>query len=92
MDVASTPEVSFGGVAPPEGLQIWAGTSSCAEGELLWTSPPGGASWTSVCATLSPTTEVTYLTLVAYQSPDAGPAIAAGNLQADHMVAVAACP
>jgi hypothetical protein len=92
IDVASTPEATFGGTAPPEGLQIWGGTTSCAEGELLWSSPLGGASWTNDCATLSPTTEVTYLTLVAYQSSDAGPAIAAGNLQADHMVAVAACP
>jgi hypothetical protein len=92
LDIASTPESTFAGTAPPEGLQIWGGSSSCAEGELLWSSPLGGASWTHDCATLLPTTEVTYLTLVAYQAADAGPALALGNLQADHMVPVAVCP
>ncbi len=92
VDVGSTPEATFGVSAPPEGLQIWGGSTSCSEGELLWSSPLAGPTWTTYCATLTPTQDTTYLTLVAYQDPDAGVPLSLGNLQADHLVPVAACP
>jgi hypothetical protein len=87
VDMAYEPQDS----TAPSSLQIWGATSSCSLGALLWSSPPvTGTTWTTFCATLSPTQETTYLTLGA-----SVPSSVTGNtsgLYVDHMVPVAACP
>jgi hypothetical protein len=75
----------------PSSLEIWSGSSSCSLGELLWTSSPvTGTSWTTYCATLTPTQDATYLTFAA-----SVPMSVTGNtsgLYIDHLVPVAKCP
>lgn len=46
-------------------LEIWGGSNACDQAELLWASPvfnPQG--WNTYCATLTPSQEITSLTLV----------------------------
>jgi hypothetical protein len=87
MDMAYESEDS----TSPSSLQIWGGTSSCALGELLWSSPPvTSTTWKTYCATLTPTQDTPYLTLAA-----AVPSSLLGNtsgLYVDHLLPVAACP
>ncbi len=75
----------------PSSLQIWGAASSCALGELLWSSPPvTSTTWKTYCATLTPRQDTPYLTLAA-----AVPSSLLGNtsgLYVDHLVPVARCP
>jgi hypothetical protein len=82
LDMASQLADSFSAYAA---LQIWGSTSSCAQSELLWTSPVGGPGWKTYCATLAPTHETTYITLVPTSSADYW-------VDVDHLVPEAACP
>lgn len=47
-------------------VEIWGSSSSCAQEELLWTSPPVSALdvWTSFCATLTPSRNYQFVQLV----------------------------
>ncbi len=73
-------------VVPPW-LEIWGGSSSCASGERLWSSPMiSGAAWKTYCATLTPTRETGYLTFVL-----GAPAGQFAVLAVDHLVPVARC-
>jgi hypothetical protein len=85
LDLASLVDTTNGG--SPVVLEIWGATGSCAQGELLWTSATPMPSWQSYCATLTPTRDTTYLTLVPRFSTGLGSA-----LLLDHLVPVARCP
>jgi hypothetical protein len=69
----------------PTSLQILGGTTSCDMEETLWTSPVAGTTWTTYCATLTPTNDWSYLTLELA-------ATASAELFIDHIVPVASCP
>jgi hypothetical protein len=73
-----------------EQLQILGGTSACSKGQVLWTSPVSTPSWSTFCATFTPTVETTYLGLEGVVPSSAG--ATTGNLLVDHMVPVASCP
>jgi hypothetical protein len=75
--------------APAASLAILGTTSSCAPGNLLWSSPLTTASWQTYCATFTPVQETPYLGLGPVMQPDAG---ALAELLVDHIVPVAACP
>lgn len=98
MDLSAAPNsASFTGTASaqliPGSLQIWAGTSSCSEQDLLWTSPPLPVQpgWSTYCAALVPPRDATYLTLApSIDTTDASALI--GTVAVDHLVPVAACP
>jgi hypothetical protein len=70
-------------------LAILGTTSSCAPGNLLWSSPLTSGSWQTYCATFTPTQETPYLGLGPVALPDAGEF---AELLVDHIVPVAACP
>jgi hypothetical protein len=72
----------------PITFEIWGGSTSCSNGELLWTSPTGAPAWKTYCAMLAPTKETTYLTLRA----NAASVDSDGIVAADHLVPVARCP
>jgi hypothetical protein len=83
MDLAS-PTGNISGVTPGP-LTLFGGAASCAQGEALWTSPVPSATWSTYCATFTPTMDATYLSL---QSSGSGESYA----YVDHLVSVAACP
>ncbi len=69
----------------PTSLQILGGSSSCDMEETLWTSPVAGTSWSTFCATLTPTHDWSFITLELSAS-------ASAELFIDHLVPVASCP
>jgi hypothetical protein len=87
IDLASAQSIS---ISAASGLQIWGGSSSCAQSELLYSSPPTGQSWKTFCATLAPTQETTELTFTMFTQQDGGLPIP-GYLIADNLVPVASC-
>jgi hypothetical protein len=94
IDLTAYDGVDGGPEGPLETLQIWgAGGASCAESELLWTSPPiaSGSGWSTYCATLTPTEDTTYLSF-ASAVPTGSTGIPVDALCVDHLVPVAACP
>jgi hypothetical protein len=71
-------------------LEIFGASSSCTQGELLWTSPVAGTSWGTFCASFTPTQETSYLTLtLAAAANGTTPSCA---FFVDHLVPVASCP
>ncbi|MGH7438016.1 MAG: hypothetical protein ACRENE_20230 [Polyangiaceae bacterium] len=69
----------------PTSLQILGGNQSCDAEEILWTSPVAGTTWSTFCATLTPTHDWSFLTLDLT-------AMASATLFVDHIVPVASCP
>ena len=67
----------------PTSLEIIGGTTSCDMEETLWTSPVAGTTWTTFCATLTPTYDWSFVTLEL---------TASAELFIDHIVPVASCP
>ena len=81
---------------PPVFLEVFGATASCAEGELLWSSSPAGASWKTYCAVLTPTHDATYARIqaqVVNPIEDGGltPAGDYSPLYVDHIVPVPSC-
>jgi hypothetical protein len=60
--------------APAPVLQIFGGTTACAQSDLLWTSPPitNQDSWTEDCASFVATQAVSYLSIVPSYPSSAG--------------------
>src|SRR6185312_6518833 len=93
VDLAS-PSNTDGGLntagAVPASLQIFGGSTSCSQADLLWTSSAAPPTWTTFCASFTPSQDATYLTLAVTAPPDArnDP----GYLYVDHVVPVASCP
>lgn len=69
----------------PTSLQIVGGTQFCGMEEGLWTSPVPGTTWSTFCATLTPQSDWSYLTLELSGE-------ATSELFIDHIVPVASCP
>jgi hypothetical protein len=82
--------VNLGGIYSVS-LNILGGTSSCTQGEVLWSSPIVGPTFKTYCATFTPTQEMTFLGLQAHiAAADAG--AMSGSVLVDHIVPVAKCP
>jgi hypothetical protein len=69
----------------PTSLEILGGATSCDMEEILWTSPVAGTTWTTFCATLTPTNDWSFVTLELVET-------ATAELFIDHIVPVASCP
>ncbi len=70
------PPLPTGTTAPAPELQLWGGAVACAEGSLLWTSPPitNTDSWTTVCGSFIATQTLAGIMLVpAEGSASVGP-------------------
>jgi hypothetical protein len=76
---------SNGAGLTPTSLMILGGSASCDMEEVLWTSPVAGTTWSTFCATLTPTNDWSFLTLELT-------AMASAELFVDHIVPVASCP
>jgi hypothetical protein len=77
----------------PASLQIWGGTNSCRQDELLWTSPTisGLDTWKTYCATLTPSKDYRYVVLAPLL--DLGtPPLALAYVLVDNIVPVPSCP
>jgi hypothetical protein len=74
----------------PTALEIFGASSSCTQAQLLWTSPVAGTSWSTFCATFTPTQGTTYLTLTL--AAPANGTTPSSAFFVDHLVPVTSCP
>lgn len=72
----------------PAKLAVYGSSADRGHEELLWTSPPLGTSWTTVCATVQPSRDAPYLTLYPTRDDLASTTV----LLMDNLVPVDACP
>jgi hypothetical protein len=86
VDIATGSGIGDGTV--PAELAVYGSAADCGHEELLWTSPPLGASWTTVCATLRPSHDAPYLTLYPTRDDLASTTV----LLMDNLVPVDGCP
>jgi hypothetical protein len=75
--------------APAPSLEVWGGTSACAQTALLWTTPSivNNDSWTVDCGTFTPNESLAYLTLVPVEQSTGG-AGASSYVIVDHITSV----
>jgi len=73
-------------------LQIWGGTSSCRQDELLWTSPAISSvdTWNTYCVTLTPSEDYRHVVLAPLLDADAPP-LALAYVLVDNIVPVPSC-
>jgi len=85
IDVASRAGQRYdGSVIAPGVLEIYGTNTLCGHaGEPLWRSPPITGSWQTLCASFTPTSDVSIVTLQVPASPRAKTAILVDNIRLD---------
>jgi len=89
---ATVERVLPGSPNAPASLQIWGGTDSCRQDELLWTSPTISSldTWKTYCVTLTPSEDYRHVVLAPLLDP-AAPPLALAYVLVDNIVPVPSC-
>lgn len=89
IDLASLPlPISAAPARGPAQLAVYGSATDCAREELLWKSPVVGTDWTTVCATLTPSKDASFLTL----EPTGTEPTEGAYLLVDNLIPVESCP